>query len=198
MLVSRAGHYYCSCLAVNLLELLKRALYCYQAVETRREFPGSPQGKPSRSVWWRLSRNGSPFRGGQDGTTVAWTLFGLAGLPNPAEGGTQTDRQTDQSNGYGPGLKMLETPDISTLSGAGYVAFRSRLCDSKTLRFRCCRVAVGAVLVCWPNSLVFFKGRFFLMIERRHHSMWYVLTSFLGDSVFERFLFLKKEMRNTK
>lgn len=73
---------------------------------------------------------------------------GLQVSQNPAEGGRQSDRQTEQSNGYGPGLKMLETPDISTLTGAASVAFRFHLCDSKSPRLYCCKVSVGVALVC--------------------------------------------------
>lgn len=148
MLVSRAGHYYCSCLAVNLLELLKRAQYRYQAVETRRESPGYPQRKPSGSARWSLSE-WHTIQSPPDRTGPLWRsrYVGLRVSQKPG-GGRQTVRQTDQSNGYGPGLKMLETPDISTLTGAAYVAFRSHLYDSKATRLYCCKVSVGAALVC--------------------------------------------------
>lgn len=146
MLVSRAGHYYCSCLAINLLELLKRALYRYQAVETRREFPGYPQRKPSGCAR-RLFRNGTPFRAhqagrGHCGVHVMWACR------SPKTRRREADRQTEQSNGYGPGLKMLEIPNISTLTGAASVVFRFHLCDSKSPRLYCCKVSVGVALVC--------------------------------------------------
>lgn len=55
---------------------------------------------------------------------------------------------------------------------------------------------------CWFADLIlwyFLKADFFLMIERRHHSMRYVLTSFLGDSVLERFLSSSSSfLRNAK
>lgn len=128
----------------------------------------------------RLTIQSQPERG-YSGVHVIWAY----GSPKPG-GGRQTDRQTDRSNGYGPSLKMLETPNISPLRSR---LFHAQVAPSSELRnpehgsyFFFLNVAVVTMLVCWPNSLVFFKGRFFLMIERRHHSMWYVLTSFLGDS----------------
>ena len=39
---------------------------------------------------------GQTFSPSPDGTTAAVTLFGLAGLPNPVEGGRQADRQADR------------------------------------------------------------------------------------------------------
>lgn len=149
MLVSRAGHYYCSCLAVNLLELLKRALYRYQAVETRREFPGYPQRKPSGSAR-RFFRNGTPFRAhqagrGHSGVHVMWAC--RSPKTRRREADSQTDRRTSLT-ATAPGLKMLETPDISTLTGAASAAFRSNLCDSKSPRLYCCKVSVDVALVC--------------------------------------------------
>lgn len=152
----------------KLTELLKRALCCYQSVETRR-------GEISRRAALRLGFKGSvvfslsPDHPSAcprlDGTTAELSLLRIAGLPEPAEGGREADRQTDRSDGYGPSLRMLESPYISLLVWAGdfftQVGTLKKFYAPKTVQSHSCHGCWSEPLSCWPNSLIFFNGWFF-------------------------------------
>lgn len=66
--------------------------------------------------------------------------------PKPG-GDRQTGRQTDQSNSYGPSLKMLETPDISLLVRTGYFVLTPLLYTPRHGSYFF-KVTAGTVLVC--------------------------------------------------
>lgn len=106
---------------------------------------------PSLSVSVSVSPSpGQPHGPRLDGTTGAVNVTRGSRVSQKTQRRREGGRQADRSNGYGPRLQMLETPDISLLVGAGYFVAMSRRCKRDVTVKRGgygCNVAVGAALV---------------------------------------------------